>query len=194
MEFQKYSLKSDYYRLFCFDRFCFLCVVCLFWWLYGFIWWVFAIEKLEYSRYNTKTKYELVWYNTYSSGLLSYTNRSHGGFVEFCVIEVFKFWVILRWMKEGCKSLSLGMPWYPKILSNNDQPTKLGDAPRVASSLSSNNYRYFTRDYIFIRHMICVLLGAACMIWVCACLFCVLSHQSLLGTPIWDSQNYTLTC
>ena len=21
-------------------------------------------------------------------------------FVEFCVIEVFKFWVILRWMKE----------------------------------------------------------------------------------------------
>ena len=22
-------------------------------------------------------------------------------FVEFCVIEVFKFWVILRWMKEG---------------------------------------------------------------------------------------------
>ena len=30
-----------------------------------------------------------------------YTNRSHEGFVEFCVIEVFKFWVILRWMKEG---------------------------------------------------------------------------------------------
>ena len=31
----------------------------------------------------------------------SYTNGSHEGFVEFCVIEVFKFWVILRWMKEG---------------------------------------------------------------------------------------------
>ena len=31
----------------------------------------------------------------------SYTNGSHDGFVEFCVIEVFKFWVILRWMKEG---------------------------------------------------------------------------------------------
>ena len=57
-------------RLFCFDRFYFLCVVCLFWWLYGFLWWVFSIEKLEYSRYNTKTKYELVWYNTYSSNLL----------------------------------------------------------------------------------------------------------------------------
>ena len=83
-----------------FDKFCFLCIVCLFWWFYGFLWWVCAIEKLEYSRYNTKTKYELVWYNTYSGDLFSYTNGSHEGFVEFCVIEVFKFWVILRWMKE----------------------------------------------------------------------------------------------
>ena len=41
-----------------FDRFCFHCVVCLFWWFYGFLWWVFAIEKLEYSRYNAKRKYE----------------------------------------------------------------------------------------------------------------------------------------
>ena len=31
----------------------------------------------------------------------SYTNGSREGFVEFCVIEAFKFWVILRWMKEG---------------------------------------------------------------------------------------------
>ena len=101
LELQKYSKWSDCYRLFCFDRLCFLCVVCLFWWLYGFLWWVFAIEKLEYSRYNARTKYELVWYSTYSSDLFSYTNGSHEGFVEFCVIEVFKFWVILRWMKEG---------------------------------------------------------------------------------------------
>ena len=40
----------------------------------------------------------------------SYTNGSHEGFVKFCVIEVFKFWVILRSIKEGCKGLSLGMP------------------------------------------------------------------------------------
>ena len=59
----------------------------------------------------------------------SYTNGSHEGFVEFCVIEVFKFWVILRWMKEGCKSISLGMPRHPKLLSKNEQPTKRGDAP-----------------------------------------------------------------
>ena len=46
-------------------------------------------------------KYELVFYTSYSSDLFTYTNGSHEGFVEFCVIEVFKFWVILRWMKEG---------------------------------------------------------------------------------------------
>ena len=28
------------------------------------------------------------------------TNGSHEGFVKFCVIEVFKFWVRSRWMKE----------------------------------------------------------------------------------------------
>ena len=28
------------------------------------------------------------------------TNRSHEGFVKFCVIEVFKFWARSRWMKE----------------------------------------------------------------------------------------------
>ena len=83
-----------------FDIFCFLCVVCLFWWFYGFLWWVFDIEKLEYSRYNARIKCELVWYTTYSSDLFSYTNETHEGFVQFCVIEVFKFWVILRWMKE----------------------------------------------------------------------------------------------
>ena len=27
----------------------------------------------------------------------SYTNGSHEGFVEFCVIEVFKFWVRCRY-------------------------------------------------------------------------------------------------
>ena len=171
MEFQKYSKYPDYYRLFCF-----LCIVCLFWWFYGFLWRVFAIEKLEYSRYNTITKYELVWYNTYSSDLLfSYTNESHDGFVEFCVIDVFKFWVILRWMKEGWKSLILGMPQHPKLLSKNEQPTKLG-----ASPLSSNDHRYFTRNYIFIRHMICVLLGASCIICVFAC-FILCFKSSILA-------------
>ena len=83
-----------------FDRFCFLCIVCLFWWFYGFLWRVFAIEKLEYSRYNARIKYEWVCNSTYSSDLFSYTNGSHEGFVEFCVIEVLKFWVIYGWKKD----------------------------------------------------------------------------------------------
>ena len=58
------------------------------------------MEKLEYNRYNAKIKYEWVCNSTYSSDFLSYTNGSHEGFVEFCVIEVFKFWVRSRWMKE----------------------------------------------------------------------------------------------
>ena len=41
--------------------------------------------------------------------------------------------------------------------------------PRVASPLSSNDHRYFTRSYIFIRHILWVLLGASCMIWVFTC-------------------------
>ena len=57
------------------------------------------MKKLYYTRNNAK-KYELVCYSTYSSALLSYTNGSHEDFIVFCVIEVFKFWVILRWMKE----------------------------------------------------------------------------------------------
>ena len=94
-----------------FDRFCFLCVVCLFWWFYDFLWWVFAIEKLEYSRYNARTKCELVCYSTYSSDLLSYTNGSHEGFVELCDWSFQVLGEIA--MDEGIrirKRLSLGMP------------------------------------------------------------------------------------
>ena len=58
------------------------------------------MEKLYYSSYNEKTKYELVCNSTYSSDLLCYTNGPHKGFVEFCVIQAFKFWVRSRWMKE----------------------------------------------------------------------------------------------
>ena len=83
-----------------FDRFCFLCVLCLFWCFYGFLWWVFAIKKLEYSRYNEKTNNNrfctvlivVVWFLI----LMDLTKV----LFEFCVIEVFKFWVILQWMKE----------------------------------------------------------------------------------------------
>ena len=53
--------------------------------------------------------------------------------------------------------------------------------PRKASPLSSNNYRYFTRSYIFIRHMICVLLGASCMICVFSCFILCFKSSILAG-------------
>ena len=40
--------------------------------------------------------------------------------------------------------------------------------PRKASPLSSSSIGNFTWSYIFIRHIICVLLGAPCMILVFA--------------------------
>ena len=47
--------------------------------------------KLEYNRYNAKIKYEWVCNSTYSSDLLSCTNESHEGFVEFCVMKFSNF-------------------------------------------------------------------------------------------------------
>ena len=89
--FQKYSYKSDCYRLFCFWQILFSlrCVLVLM--ILWFSLKSFFHRKLEYSRHNAKIKYEWVCNSTYSSDLLSYTNGSHDGFVEFCVIEVFKF-------------------------------------------------------------------------------------------------------
>ena len=53
--------------------------------------------------------------------------------------------------------------------------------PRQASPLSSNNHRYFTRSYIFIRHILCVLLGVSCMIRVFACFILCFKSWFLSG-------------
>ena len=65
------------------------------------------------------------------------------------------------------KSLSLGMPKDPKVIFKDDQEPKLGDAPE-GIPLSSSFIGNFTWSYIFIHHMIFVLLGASCMISVFA--------------------------
>ena len=49
------------------------------------------MDKFEHNSYNAKIKFEWVWNSTYSDNLFCYTNGSHEGFVEFYVIEVFKF-------------------------------------------------------------------------------------------------------
>ena len=193
LEFQKYSFKSDCYRLFCFDRFCFLCVVCLFWWLYGFLWWFLPLKS--WNTIDIIQKQNMNWFDTSLIVVIyySYTNRSHEGFVEFCVIEVFKFWVILRWMKEGWKSLSLGMPRHPKLLSKNEQPTKLGDVPKwhplfllTTIGILLEAIFLFVTYYVFYLEL---------LVWYesLLVLFYVLSLDSLLDTPIWERQNYGMT-
>ena len=99
-KYNKYGECSDYYRLFCFRQILFLMPSLLVLMKLSIYISGLSHEKLHYSRHNAKTKYELVCNSTQSSDFLYYTNGSHEGFVEFCVIEVFKFWFILRWMKE----------------------------------------------------------------------------------------------
>ena len=65
------------------------------------------------------------------------------------------------------KSISLGMPMAPQDNSRTTKSLSLG-MPRKASPLSSSFIGNFTWSYIFIRQMICVLLGASCRIWVFA--------------------------
>ena len=58
------------------------------------------------------------------------------------------------------KSLSLGMPRAPQDNSNTTKSLSFG-MPWKASPLSSSFIGNFTWSYIFIHHMICVLLGAS---------------------------------
>ena len=63
-------------------------------------------------------------------------------------------------MKEGCKSLSLGMPQLPKLLSKNEQPTKLGDAPVGIPPFFFNNYRLVSVEPKFLLlPMSCAILA-----------------------------------
>ena len=98
------------------------------------------------------------------------------------------------WKNKGLKSLSLGMPRHPKLLSKNDQPTKLGDAPEwhprfLPTTIDILLEAIFLFDtwYVFCLEN---------LVWYVSLLvlFCVLSHQSLLDTPICESQNYIMTC
>ena len=60
------------------------------------------------------------------------------------MIEVFKFWMRCRYEENR--------EW---------QDPKLGDAPKGIPSFVSNIIGNLTWSYVFIRHMICALLGAS---------------------------------
>ena len=71
------------------------------------------------------------------------------------------------------KNLSLGMPKSPpRKYSRKIQATKLGDAPEGIPSFVSNIIGNLTWSYVFIPHMICVLIGVSIyFVRICLMLF-----------------------
>ena len=79
------------------------------------------------------------------------------------------------------------MTRHPKLLSENEQPTKLGDAPEWHPLFLLTTIGILLEAIFFIRHMICVLLGVSCMICVFACFILYFMSWSLAGhTYLWE--------
>ena len=94
--------------------------------------------------------------------------------VKFCVIEVFKFWVRCRYEEnKEWKYPKLGdAQGTPRSYTRKIQAIKLGDAPEGIPSFVSNIIGNLTWSYIFIHHMIWVLLGASIyFVTICLILF-----------------------
>ena len=91
---------------------------------------------------------------------------------------------LMNYGTRSGKSLSLGMTMAPQDNLRTPKSQSLG-MPRMASPLSFTSIGNFTWSYIFIYHMICVLLGASCIIWVFICYFSTIiiaSHTFLRET------------
>ena len=121
------------------------------------------MEMIWYSRHCVKTIMNLVFDSTKVKWFALYhTNLSHEVPLSFVWLKFSSFgWDIdMRRIRSG-KTLSLGMPKAPQgNIQGRLKRLSLG-MPRKASPLSSSKLSvYLTRSYIFIRHMICVLLGA----------------------------------
>ena len=70
------------------------------------------------------------------------------------------------------KTLILGIPKAPQVISKEDPATKRGDAPEGIPSFVSNIIGNFIWSHVLIRHMICVLLGALIyFVRICLLLF-----------------------
>jgi hypothetical protein len=124
------------------DRFCFCCIVCLFWWIYGSYRGVWVMEKLEYSsimpilNFNQftrvpKVKDLFVILTDLTRFLLSFVCWS---------FQVLGETTMDKGIRSG-KSLSLGMPKAPQgNIQGRLKRLSLG-MPRMASRLSSTIYR-----------------------------------------------------
>ena len=109
------------------------------------------------------------------------------------MIEVFKFWVRCRYEEnKEWKDPKLGdSQGTPKVISRNIQETKLGDAPEGIPSFVSNIIGNLTWSYVFIRQMICVLLGVSIyFVRFCLMLFRILFCIFYFNKNVKDSLYY----
>jgi hypothetical protein len=137
------------------------------------------MEKLEYSRYYSRTIMNqfilvpkvddrFIILMDLTKFLLSFVCWSFQVFVEI---------KMSKGIKSG-KTLSLGMPKEPQgNIQGRPKHLSLG-MPRMASPLLSTIHRYVTWSYIFIHHVIWVLLGASCFLFLLVC-----HNYCLLDTP-----------
>ena len=142
------------------------------------------MEMICYSRHYVETIMNLVFDSTKVKWFALYhTNLSHEVPLSFVWLKFSSFgWDVDMRRIRSDKTLSLGIPKAPQVnIQGRSKQLSLG-MPRKASPLSSSKLSvYLTRSYIFIRHMICVLLGASCMICVFACFILFFNSSILAG-------------
>ena len=106
------------------------------------------MEKLYYSSYNAKIKYELVCNSAYSSDLLWYSNGSHKVFVK----------VLCWWSAQRSRS-------YQYEKNKQRQEFKLGDAQGTPSKYFKDTQASKLGDALegipsFVYNLLVILLGA----------------------------------
>ena len=126
------------------------------------------MEMICYSRNCVRTIMNLVFDSTKVKWFALYhTNLSHQVPLSFVWLKFSSFgWDVDMRRIRSDKTLRLGMIKEPHVhIQGISKQLSLG-MPRKASPLSSTSIGNFTWSYIFIRHIICVLLGASCTIWI----------------------------
>ena len=114
------------------------------------------MEKLYYSSYNAKSKYE--WFAIVLRVVICFiilTDLTELS-IEVCVDEVIKDrgGLDMRKRKRG-KSSSLGIPEAPQVNIQGDSSVQAWGCPGRHPLFCLQSIGNFTRSYIFIRHMIC---------------------------------------
>ena len=118
---------------------------------------------------------------------LYHTNPSREVLLSFVWLKFSSFgWDIDMRRIRSVNTLSLGMPKAPQgNIQGQPKSLSLG-MPRMASPLSSSFIDNFTWSYIFIYHMICVLLRAS----ICFVLLAVwIKYQDLKFLNVRESSH-----